>query len=80
MDTPETSAVSSISGCSHLFCFDCISQWSDKENSCPLCKAKFTKIDRVSVMEDGKVKKRKRGKTEKEAMSKKVKAKTQVRN
>lgn len=29
---------------SHIFCFDCIKLWSETENSCPLCKAKFNEI------------------------------------
>jgi hypothetical protein len=33
-----------INGCDHQFCFDCIKQWSTTENSCPLCKARFTEI------------------------------------
>lgn len=33
-----------INGCDHEFCFDCIKQWSSTENSCPLCKARFTEI------------------------------------
>ncbi len=37
-----------ISGCSHKFCFECIEKWAERENSCPLCKVRFTKIDRVN--------------------------------
>jgi len=43
-----------ISGCVHKFCFECIEKWAERENSCPLCKVRFTKIDRVN-------KKRKKG-------------------
>jgi len=46
--------LSSINGCDHRFCFGCIEKWSERENKCPLCKARFTKIDRVN-------KKRKKG-------------------
>jgi len=37
-----------ISGCLHTFCFNCIEKWAERENSCPLCKIRFTKIDRVN--------------------------------
>jgi hypothetical protein len=37
-----------ISGCEHRFCFECIEKWAERENSCPLCKNRFTKIDRVN--------------------------------
>jgi len=43
-----------INGCSHQFCFECIEKWAERENTCPLCKSRFTKIDRKS-------KKRKKG-------------------
>lgn len=47
MCEPEKEEVSRISGCDHLFCFDCIGKWADRENTCPLCKARFTSISRV---------------------------------
>ncbi|CAG9329354.1 unnamed protein product [Blepharisma stoltei] len=34
--------------CKHPFCFDCIERWSETENTCPLCKLRFTSITRVS--------------------------------
>jgi Ring finger domain len=37
-----------IDGCSHFFCTDCITEWSDQENSCPNCKKRFTTITNVS--------------------------------
>jgi Ring finger domain len=37
-----------INGCDHRFCFTCIERWAERENSCPLCKQRFTKIDRVN--------------------------------
>jgi len=30
--------------CSHIFCFTCINQWAQTENSCPLCKFQFNEI------------------------------------
>jgi hypothetical protein len=37
-----------INGCEHQFCFVCIEKWAERENTCPLCKVRFTKIDRVN--------------------------------
>jgi hypothetical protein len=47
MCEPEAHELSMINGCDHRFCFQCIDQWSDRENSCPLCKVRFTKITRL---------------------------------
>lgn len=56
MCEPEKEEVSSTNGCQHLFCFECIGKWADRENTCPLCKSRFTSISRVH-----KCKKRKGG-------------------
>jgi hypothetical protein len=37
-----------INGCEHQFCFGCIEKWAERENTCPLCKMRFNKIDRVN--------------------------------
>lgn len=50
----EPNDLASINSCSHQFCFGCIDKWAERENKCPLCKLRFTKIDRVN-------KKRKKG-------------------
>lgn len=47
MTPPEHEELSKISGCEHLFCFQCISKWAERENSCPLCKVRFSKITRL---------------------------------
>jgi hypothetical protein len=47
MSEPETIELATINGCDHQFCFGCIAKWSDRENTCPLCKVRFTKICRV---------------------------------
>jgi hypothetical protein len=36
-----------LPSCEHLFCFDCIHRWSAVVNTCPLCKRRFTTIDKV---------------------------------
>jgi len=45
---PLPGDVASVNGCDHVFCFDCIEKWAERENTCPLCKQRFTKIDRVN--------------------------------
>lgn len=50
----EPNDLALINGCDHRFCFGCIEKWAERENKCPLCKVRFTKIDRVN-------KKRKKG-------------------
>lgn len=47
LTTPKPGDVASINACDHVFCFDCIEKWAERENTCPLCKVRFTKIDRV---------------------------------
>ena len=37
--------VATINGCEHKFCLDCISQWSEAKNVCPLCRTRFTSIE-----------------------------------
>lgn len=40
-----------INGCDHNFCFECIKKWgTEHENKCPLCKARFTQIDRCVAL------------------------------
>lgn len=47
MTEPEPEERASINGCEHSFCFGCIEKWADRENTCPLCKKRFVKIERV---------------------------------
>ena len=30
--------------CGHSFCYGCIVKWSERCNTCPLCKEPFTRI------------------------------------
>eukprot|EP01084_Bolivina_argentea_P233942 393895_1 len=46
--------------CGHSFCFKCIHTWSKTENTCPLCKKRFSSIDKVMVCPGGASSKRKR--------------------
>lgn len=46
MCPPEKGEVSEIDGCNHLYCFSCIAEWAEHQNTCPLCKARFNRISR----------------------------------
>ena len=56
LDIPKHSELAQLDGCSHPYCFDCIAQWAERENTCPQCKSRFSEIKRVNKM------KKKRGK------------------
>jgi hypothetical protein len=49
MDVPELKDAATVNGCAHIFCFGCIEKWADRENTCPLCKVRFGKIDRIDM-------------------------------
>jgi hypothetical protein len=57
LEIPTEEELSTINGCEHPYCFTCIETWADRENTCPLCKSRFTKIEKVNY----KSSKRKRG-------------------
>lgn len=78
LDVPDRHDLSSVNGCEHLYCFGCIEKWSDRENSCPQCKKRFTKIERVHRPPPAK--RRRRGEPpagERAASSKRVKNRDQ---
>ena len=35
--------------CDHLFCFKCIQEWSEKNNTCPICRQTFTRIEIFNI-------------------------------
>jgi hypothetical protein len=50
-----------LDSCQHIFCFKCIHTWSEvktiqTENTCPICKARFQTITRLSRRKFYKVK------------------------
>ena len=47
LDVPERLELSKLDGCHHHYCFPCIEKWADRENTCPQCKKRFHKIERV---------------------------------
>ena len=36
-----------IDCCPHIFCYECISQWSTLQNTCPVCQRRFEFVTRV---------------------------------
>lgn len=51
------SNVATLKECSHSFCFDCISKWSQYSTECPICKQNFSSISHSSTMKRVKKKK-----------------------
>ena len=47
LEDPAQNELAKVDKCAHLYCFSCIEKWAERENSCPLCKTRFTKIERV---------------------------------
>jgi len=47
LDEPTKPEISKLDSCKHIYCFLCIEKWAERENSCPLCKTRFHKIERV---------------------------------
>ena len=47
MSKPGHRELASIDGCNHQYCFNCIAKWAETENTCPLCKKRFSQINRV---------------------------------
>lgn len=39
-----------LEDCAHEFCFKCICEWSKVQQSCPICRKKFTKINGIPVI------------------------------
>ena len=37
--------------CDHLYCFDCIKQWSEVTNQCPMCKKRFREIRELDPLD-----------------------------
>lgn len=54
---------SKVTGCDHIFCKECIDQWAEVSNTCPLCKKDFKKIiyynDQNKIINQRNVKKKK---------------------
>ena len=48
LEPPARDEETRLNNCEHIFCFSCIETWAERENTCPLCKVRFTKIERVN--------------------------------
>uniref|UniRef100_A0A6U5IB81 RING-type domain-containing protein n=1 Tax=Corethron hystrix TaxID=216773 RepID=A0A6U5IB81_9STRA len=66
-EVPSHDSLAMINKCEHLFCFECIEKWAEHENTCPLCKERFTKIERVNKPPPPKKRKAKSGVTDSNA-------------
>lgn len=42
---PSAEEFSTMGGCDHMFCLQCITTWSEINNVCPLCRVRFTYIE-----------------------------------
>jgi len=74
LEVPTQENEARVDNCEHIFCFTCIEKWSERENTCPLCKSRFGRIERVHKQ----VKKRKKGESKQRVKnSKKVKNRDQ---
>ncbi|KAL7495575.1 hypothetical protein ACHAWT_003966 [Skeletonema menzelii] len=45
LEEPIADDIATIDGCEHQFCLNCITQWSETNNVCPLCRIRFTSIE-----------------------------------
>jgi hypothetical protein len=44
LESPSVEDFSTIRGCDHMFCLQCITTWSERNNVCPFCRVRFTYI------------------------------------
>ena len=49
LDNPNK--IANIDTCKHEFCLDCIVKWSKVSNTCPLCQARFEKIEKTFALQ-----------------------------
>ncbi|CAG9318109.1 unnamed protein product [Blepharisma stoltei] len=36
-----------VDACQHTYCYDCILRWSEVENTCPVCKTRFSFVSLI---------------------------------
>ena len=63
LEPPARDEETRLNNCGHIFCFSCIETWAERENTCPLCKVRFTKIERVNKPPPSKRRKKGGGKS-----------------
>ena len=44
--------IGELPGCTHVYCFPCISRWAESENRCPTCRETFGAISRKRLAPD----------------------------
>jgi len=44
-----TEDLAKLDSCLHIFCFTCIKDWADVTNECPLCKRRFSEINKYDT-------------------------------
>lgn len=54
LENPLAKDLAKVNGCEHRFCFNCIDTWAERENTCPLCKVRFTQIERCTEAKEKK--------------------------
>eukprot|EP00008_Paramoeba_atlantica_P003311 CAMPEP_0201477530 /NCGR_PEP_ID=MMETSP0151_2-20130828/2534_1 /ASSEMBLY_ACC=CAM_ASM_000257 /TAXON_ID=200890 /ORGANISM="Paramoeba atlantica, Strain 621/1 / CCAP 1560/9" /LENGTH=211 /DNA_ID=CAMNT_0047858279 /DNA_START=102 /DNA_END=737 /DNA_ORIENTATION=+ len=45
----EITVKGTLDCCPHLYCYDCIIKWSEMQNTCPMCQARFRSIEKVET-------------------------------
>jgi hypothetical protein len=63
LDVPKVRG--KINSCDHRYCYCCIKRWSEETNTCPQCKKRFTKLERVPAADDASAPKGKKPKRKK---------------
>lgn len=46
LDTVKKTELAKINSCTHIFCNECIVEWSSRSNTCPVCRSRFNSIQR----------------------------------
>lgn len=54
-----------INSCDHRYCYGCIKRWSEETNTCPQCKKRFTKLERIAAADEVSASKGKKSKRKK---------------
>ena len=58
-----------INSCDHKYCYDCIKRWADETNTCPQCKKRFTKLERIPPKGEGSGPKGRKSRRKKDVIS-----------
>jgi len=80
LEPPARDEETRLNNCGHIFCFSCIETWAERENTCPLCKVRFTKIERVNKPPPSKRRKKGGGKSSGGKNSKKATKRIKARD